>query len=102
MGTSIPLSEDYYDFSNDYVQEIFLDKKNSDDTSKELKIGKLGEKEENVNAEKKLERNKLRGERVGCCQENQKEKKKIQEADRKSQDWGKGDDCWEYHKTKTT
>lgn len=54
LGTNSPLSEDDYESSNDYMQEIFLDRKFSDDTSKELKKGKLGEMVKKVVVEKKL------------------------------------------------
>ena len=45
MGTSSPLSEDYCEFSNVSVQEIFIDI-NLSDTSEELEKEKLREKEE--------------------------------------------------------
>lgn len=47
------------DLSNNFVQEVFLDRELGVDTSKELKKGEYGEEEEKVNVEKKLKRRKL-------------------------------------------
>lgn len=53
LSTSSPLNEDFCEFSNDFVQDLFLDMKLSDDASEELKRNKLGVKDD-IRAIKKL------------------------------------------------
>lgn len=79
MGTSRPLPEDSYEFSDDFVQYLFLDRNvmmhqrsrnkislgmkedmiSAEGSEKKLtEKDKLGEEEEKVNSEKKLKRKK--------------------------------------------